>query len=146
MNCNPAVSVNITTNQINATVSSNKVTIVVSNTGQQGPSGGGGGGGETGVIFESGSTYTINSVTPGAPFNVIVRKTIGSPTRINLPPPNPDAPWGRVNVKDGNGDSATNNITVAPESGGVDGISEFIIDVDWEGLSFLDDGTTWNIQ
>lgn len=106
----------------------------------------GGGGTESGEIITAGVTVNIASVTPGAPYNVIIRKTIGSPTQINLPAPNAATPWGRVNIKDGGGDAGTNNITVTPVSGDVDGQADFLININYQGQSFLDDGTTWNVQ
>lgn len=130
------------------TFSSNDGTVTIGKSGRNidfSATGGGGGGGgtETGEIVTTGSTINIASVTPGEPYNVIIRKITGSNTTVNLPSPNAAAPWGRVNIKDGKGDAATHNITVI---GSIDNASSFIMNIGYQGQSFLDDGTAWNVQ
>ena len=74
---------------------------------------------------------------------LVVRKPTGSATAITLP--SSPVAWVLYQVKDGKGDAATNNITVSPPSGTVDGAASIVINNNFQGLSFVYDGTTWNV-
>lgn len=97
---------------------------------------------ETIIPVTSGSSYTLSAVTPGQTINIIVNKTIGSPTTVNIPGPQSGA---RVYVTDGKGDAGINPITVNPSSGGTSNPG-FLINIDWQSLSYLGDGEQWNVQ
>jgi len=137
------IQITLQNDVIGITLNPQVINISLAGVGPQGPAGPSGS--ESGVIVTSGSTYTVES-SPGSPFNVIVRKGTGSPTDIILPAPNASTPWSRVYVKDGKGDAETHNITVTTESGLVDGASAYVMSTNYEGLSFVDDGTAWNIE
>lgn len=124
------------------TVDDSSPDIALVEVGSQGPSGPSGT--EDVVVITSGSTYDVTA-TPGTTLNLIVRKTVGGPTQINLPAPDPVSPKRRVNVKDGTGDCATNTITVACAAG-IDGQPTFVMSINYDGYSFFDDGTVWNVQ
>ena len=93
----------------------------------------------SGVVVTTGATASFAA----GQTVVIVRKASGSATAITLPttPVN----WVTYQVKDGKGDAATNNITVSPASGTVDGAASIAINNNYQGLSFVYDGTSWNV-
>jgi len=75
---------------------------------------------------------------------VIVNKTVGSVTQVNLPP----SPFfgQEVLIKDGKGDANQNRITVVPPSGQtIDGLSSFIMKQRYQSMHFLYNGNDWNI-
>jgi hypothetical protein len=91
------------------------------------------------TIVNSGSTYTVSS----SDYYVIVRKTVGSATTINIPAAGNAGL--EYTIKDGKGDAATHNITITPASGTIDGASTFVMNINWQSNTILDDGTTWNV-
>lgn len=48
-------------------------------------------------------------------------------------------------VVDGTGDAATNNITITPASGLINGASTYVIDKNYAGAVFIYDGTQWTM-
>jgi hypothetical protein len=72
---------------------------------------------------------------------LVVDKTTGSATTVNLPA-TPAAGY-RFEVKDGKGDSHTNNITVLPASGTIDDQASYIISNAYGAATFTYDGTQW---
>lgn len=79
------------------------------------------------------------SVT-SADYLVIIRKTVGAATTVNLPA-------GVLNqtfvIKDGKGDAFTNNITVTPTSGTIDNKATYVINIGYGAVTFTYDGTQW---
>lgn len=74
---------------------------------------------------------------------VVINKTVGGATTVNLPT---SPTTGRtLTVKDGKGDAATNNITVTPAAGNIDGSSTFVINVNYQSNDFVYNGTQWNV-
>jgi hypothetical protein len=106
-----------------------------------------------GSVAAQGLVLGLSTVTSGGSYSVLstdvvvnVKKTIGSATTINLPssPVN-----GRmIIVKDGKGDAATNNITVTPASGNVDGSATFVINNNRQSNIFIYDSTAgeWTVN
>lgn len=95
--------------------------------------------------FPSGSVVTAGATaafTAGQTV-LVIRKGTGSATAVTLP----SAPvaWVTYQVKDGKGDAAANNITVSPATGTVDGAASVILNVNYQGLSFVYDGASWNL-
>jgi len=89
-------------------------------------------------VITSGSTVTVSATTD---HTICVNKTSGSATTVNLPP-NP--PTGLViEVDDCKGDANTNNITVFPAAGLIDGAASFIINSQWGVRTFTNMGTFW---
>lgn len=97
------------------------------------------GGSMTGQIITSGSTASFT----GSSNVLIIRKTTGSATSVTLPS-NPTL-WIPYTIIDGKGDALTNNITITPASGTIDGSANFVINANYESVSFINDGTTWNV-
>lgn len=90
------------------------------------------------VITEAGDVTVATS-----DYVVIVNKTSGEATAVNLPstPTN-----GTVFIiKDGKGDSATNNITVTPSVENIDGSANYVINVNYGSVTIVYNGTEWNI-
>jgi hypothetical protein len=76
---------------------------------------------------------------------IVVNKTSGAATTINLPP----VIAGQtpvIIVKDGKGDASTHNITVTPHgSDTIDGASSHIISVAYGAAIYASNGTQWNV-
>lgn len=72
---------------------------------------------------------------------VIVNKTVGAATAVNLPA-------GVANtefiIKDGKGDAAANNITITPAAGTIDGAATLVIAANYGKATLIYNGTEWN--
>lgn len=74
---------------------------------------------------------------------VVVNKASGAATAANLPA-SPVA--GDVYIiKDGKGDAATNNITVTPAAGTIDGAATYVMSVNYASVTIVYNGTQWNL-
>lgn len=72
---------------------------------------------------------------------VVVNKTVGAATTVNLPA----GVTKRVYViKDGKGDAAANNITITPAAGTIDGAATLVINANYGRATVLYNGTEWN--
>lgn len=93
---------------------------------------------QTRVVTASGAVTVATT-----DFVVIVNKATGAPTTVNLPS---SPTTGTVFVvKDGKGDAATNNITVTPAAGNIDGASTLTMNVGYESVNLVYNGTQWNV-
>lgn len=73
---------------------------------------------------------------------IIVNKSSGAATTVNLPSsPVTGQPF---RIKDGKGDAATNNITITPASGTIDGMSTYVLDINYGSIDVVYNGTEWN--
>jgi len=75
---------------------------------------------------------------------VVVNKTIGSPTSVQLP----SSPYfgQEVLIKDGAGDAKINRITILPPSGlTIDGFPRIIVGQNFQSYHILFNGTNWNV-
>lgn len=103
-----------------------------------------------GLTFQNGGLQQIvrvvtaaGAVTVTSADNiVIVNKTVGAATTVNFPA-------GVLNtvftVKDGKGDAASNNITVTPAAGNIDGSGTYVISTNFGAGKFVYNGTQWNV-
>jgi len=74
---------------------------------------------------------------------VVVNKTSGAATAVNFVA---SPTTGTVQcVKDGKGDAATNNITLTPAAGNIDGATTFVMNQNYESICFVYNATQWNI-
>lgn len=74
---------------------------------------------------------------------IVVKKTSGAATTVNLPA-SPDA--GDVYIIiDGKGDAATNNITVVPAAGTINGAANNVISTNYGKATYVYNGTEWNL-
>jgi hypothetical protein len=69
-----------------------------------------------------------------------VNKTVGAATTINLPACNSNAGLILV-IIDGKGDAATNNITLVPSAGTINGATTFLININRQSESVWYDGS-----
>ena len=72
---------------------------------------------------------------------IVVNKTSGAATTVNLiaSPVTGDS----LVIKDGKGDSATNNITIVPNAGTIDGASSLVLATNYAAVNLCYDGTIW---
>lgn len=98
----------------------------------------------------SGNIVSIRIVTTSGPVTVsttdcvvIVKKTSSAPTIVNIPAL---AVAGQIFIiKDGKGDAQTNNITITPSSGTIDGQATCIISTNFAAKQLIYDGINWEI-
>lgn len=76
-------------------------------------------------------------------FYVEINKTSGAATTVNLPA-SPVTGQTFI-IKDGKGDAATNNITVTPAAGNIDGTGTKVINSNYGSVTIVYNGTEWNI-
>lgn len=73
---------------------------------------------------------------------VIVNKTAGAATVVNLPAtPIVGKPY---TIKDGKGDALTNNITITPAAGTIDGAATLVLNLNYQSAQIVYNGTQWN--
>jgi hypothetical protein len=72
---------------------------------------------------------------------VEVNKTVGAATTVNLPA----TPTTGTNfyILDGKGDANTNNITITPASGNINGSTTYVINLAKGCVEIMYDGTQW---
>lgn len=73
---------------------------------------------------------------------VVVNKTVGAATTVNLPAGTTGLSFV---IKDGKGDSATNNLTITPAAGNIDGSATFILGANYGAVTVTYNGTQWNV-
>ncbi len=73
---------------------------------------------------------------------LVVKKGTGAATGVTLPA-SPLTGWIYI-VKDGKGDANTNNITVSPASGTIDGAATKVINTAYGVLRVVYNGTEWS--
>lgn len=74
---------------------------------------------------------------------VLVNKTSGAATAVNLPA-NPLI--GRVyTIKDAKGDANSNNITLTPAAGNIDGAGTYVMSTNYQAARIAYNGTQWNV-
>jgi hypothetical protein len=95
------------------------------------------------VLNEITIKTTAGAVTMLNEAVLIVNKDSGASTAVTLPA-NPSR--GRlVRIKDGKGDAATNNITITPAAGNVDGAANYVIAENYGSVEIMYNGTQWNV-
>jgi hypothetical protein len=84
--------------------------------------------------------YTVNDDVQ----EIVVNKTTGAATTINIPAPAPKPRSIPIDVIDGKGDSLTNNITITPASGLINGAASYVLAKAYGSVRLVDNGTGWN--
>jgi hypothetical protein len=74
---------------------------------------------------------------------VVVNKTTGAATTANLPANY--IPFKEYVVKDGKGDAGTNNITITPAAGTIDGAATNVISTNYGLRRLMHNTTQWNV-
>lgn len=102
------------------------------------------------LITQSGRNIKVRVVTASgavtvatSDYVVVVNKTTGAATTVNLP--SSPSTGDTYSIKDGKGDAATNNLTLTPASGNIDGAATFVMKVNYESITVVYNGTQWNI-
>ena len=100
--------------------------------------------------YRSGISAPVRVVTAAGAITVTtsdyiicVNKTSGAATTVNLP--SSPATGDIYIVKDCKGDASTNNITLTPSSGNIDGAASFVINVSRQSVGTFWDGTQWQV-
>lgn len=77
-------------------------------------------------------------------YMVEVNKTVGAATTVNLPA----APVTGTQfiIKDGKGDAASNNITITPAAGNIDGAGTYVMNQNFQSVVVIYDGTQWTVN
>lgn len=101
------------------------------------------------ATLNGGLSLNLISIISGASYStiatdniILVNKGSGSVTGITL---NPGGGGGArtMTIKDAKGDAATNNITLTPASGTIDGASTFVINTNFGSATVAFDNTNW---
>ena len=94
-------------------------------------------------------TTTVRVVTAAgavtvttADYAVIVNKTVGAATTVNLPAGSTGLTFI---IKDGKGDANANNITITPAAGNIDGSATYVMTSVYQSVSLMYNGTQWNL-
>lgn len=74
---------------------------------------------------------------------ICVNKSSGAATTINLPAS--PALGDQYVIKDCKGDAATNNITVTPNAGNIDGAGTYVLNINRQSAGIFYDGTQWQV-
>ena len=73
---------------------------------------------------------------------VVVNKTVGAATTVNLPA----GVLGQTFViKDGKGDAAANNITLTPAAGTIDGAATYVMNTNYQSTTLIYNGASWSV-
>ena len=103
-----------------------------------------------GVGFGGGIINAVRTITASGAVTVAttdyflcVNKTVGAATAVNLP--STPATGQTFIVKDCKGDAATNNITITPSAGNIDGGSTFVMNYGYESASLVYSGSAWSV-
>lgn len=107
-------------------------------------------GGGTAMIWTSPNIQALRVVTAAGAVTVattdtvvVVNKTVGAATVINLPAT--PATGLTFTIKDGKGDAAANNITITPAAGNIDGGATKVMGTNYQTVKLVYNGTEWNI-
>jgi hypothetical protein len=97
-----------------------------------------------GVVNKVRVVIAAGAITVTSADNIIVvNKTSGAATTVNL---NATPTTGQTYIiKDGKGDANTNNITITPSSGTIDGASTFVMNTNYSAQKIVYNGTEWSI-
>jgi hypothetical protein len=91
------------------------------------------------VVTASGAV-TVSATTD---YLIVVNKTTGAATTVNLPA-SPTTGLTYV-IKDGKGDANTNNITLTPAAGNIDGATTWVMTTNYASKTIVYNGTQWNV-
>jgi hypothetical protein len=102
------------------------------------------------IVTVGGATFTGRVILPSTTGAAVVvdgaeyvfSSTSGGAATVNLGTPTTGR---RIVVKDNDGNAATNNITVSPGSGTIDGQPNHVINTNWGSVTFIGNGTNWRV-
>ncbi len=97
-----------------------------------------------GVVRKVRVVTAAGAVTVATTDDVVsVNKTTGAATTVNLPA-TPTTGQTYV-IKDGKGDAATNNITVTPAAGNIDGAATYVMTGNYQAVTLTYTGSEWSV-
>jgi hypothetical protein len=97
-----------------------------------------------GCIFGTRVVTASGTITQAATDHIIiVNKTTGAATTLNLMAS--PATGFVCTIKDGKGDAATNNITITPNAGTIDGAASVVMSSNYASVDLCFNGTNWNL-
>lgn len=76
-------------------------------------------------------------------FAIVVNKTVGAATTVNLFAT--PATGTTLVIKDGKGDAASNNITITPAAGNIDGAATYVLSTNFGSIMCIYNGAQWNL-
>lgn len=89
-------------------------------------------------VYSSTGNVTLTNQTV-----FVLNKDSGAATTLTLPA---SPQRGRtIYIKDGKGDAATNNITIMPASGNIDGAGSYVMRSNYDSVVLFYNGTQWNV-
>lgn len=68
-----------------------------------------------------------------------------TPENTAVQTPSDPSPYRVYTVKDGSGNAGTYNITISPSQGDIDGGDNFVLNSNWQSISFYFNGTNWRL-
>lgn len=92
-------------------------------------------------VITAAGAITVSATTD---YFICVNKTVGAATTVNLP--SSPATGLTMLVKDCKGDAATNNITITPAAGNIDGAGTYVISTNRASVAVTYDGTQWEVN
>jgi hypothetical protein len=102
------------------------------------------------VKFRGGINATVRVVTAAGAITVAttdyiicVNKTVGAATTVNLPAS--PSTGDQYVIKDCKGDANTNNITITPNAGNIDGAATYVMTIPRQSIGIFYDGTQWEV-
>lgn len=84
------------------------------------------------------------TVSATADYFVCINKTSGAATTVNLPATPPTGVT--YLIKDCKGDAATNNITITPAAGNIDGSSTYVLSNNYASVALVYNGSAWSLN
>jgi hypothetical protein len=94
---------------------------------------------KTAVRVATASPVTVSATTD---HTVVTKLTVPAAVAVNLPA---GANGMQYVIVDGTGDAATNNVTITPASGNINGSGTYVLNVDRGGVVLSYTGTEWTI-
>jgi hypothetical protein len=92
-------------------------------------------------VITAAGAITVSATTD---YFICVNKTVGAATTVNLPAT--PATGLTFLVKDCKGDAATNNITVTPAAGNIDGSGTYVLNINRASVAVSYTGSEWAIN
>ena len=92
-------------------------------------------------VITAAGAVTVSATTD---YYVCVNKTVGAATTVNLPA-SPVTGLTYI-IKDCKGDANTNNITITPAAGNIDGAGTYVMSTAYQSVGLIYDGTQWHVN
>jgi len=94
-----------------------------------------------GRVVTAAGAVTVSATTD---YFICINKTVGAATAVNLPAS--PATWSTYLIKDCKGDASSNNITLTPAAGTIDGAATYVMNISRQSASVTYNGTEWSVN